>query len=119
MIPAAAPVSGETIDPSDIADFVIDLSPMLEEGEQFAAITFTLPPETDALGFRVLTEAPYAPFEIDDSHLRIWVTVDEASRNSEAWNSSGTVCAIEFSAITDSVPAREWQRTIAIRVAQR
>ncbi|GEM_PF-1571144 len=119
MIPSTAPVGKETIDPADIVDFIIDLSPLLEAGEEFATITFAVPPESAALGFRVMTEAPYAPLEIDDSHLRIWVSVEPGSAALPAWNGSGTVCAIEFTATTDSTPPRQHQRTIAIRVAQK
>lgn len=109
----------ESIDPSDVLDFVVDLSALLEEGEEFAAISFTVMPEASALGFRVMTEAPYAPLEVDHSHLRLWVTIAEGSRDLAAWNGGGTSCLVEFTATTNSVPARTWQRTIAMRVAQR
>lgn len=119
MIPSSAPVGSEAIDPSDIADFAIDLSPMLEAGESFAEITFDVMPQASALGFRILNAAPHTPENLGDGRLRIWVSVSEENRNLAAWNNAGTTCGIEFTARTDSTPPRTFQRTIGIKVAHR
>lgn len=119
MIPANVPMAKALIDPSDVADFIVDLRALLEAGESFAAVTFSVPTESAALGFRILDAAPHLPETLENGRLRIWVTVEESSRLLPVWNGGGASCAIEFTAVTDSVPPRTFQRTIAIKVAQR
>lgn len=109
----------EPIDPSDRLDFVVDMSALLEPGEKFAVISFTVMPEAVALGFRIIAQGPHAPVALDDSKLRLWATVDPAYRTLAAWNGGGAACLVEFTGSTDSIPARDWQRTIAMRVAHR
>lgn len=111
--------ASQQLDPTDVLDFVLNLSPLLENDEQFNAVSIVVLPAAVALGFTILTTAPYEPEEVDDSHIRIWATVDEASRSLSAWSGQGTICSFEVTGVTDSNPSRTWQRTGSIRVAQK
>jgi hypothetical protein len=118
LTPTGATASAQQIlDPSDILDFVLDLEQLLGAGEQFTSLNLDVVPASAALGFQILEDAPYAPEEIDDSHVRIWPSIGVSSRNLSAWT-SGTSCSIEVTATTNSVPPRTWQKTVSIRVAQ-
>jgi len=112
-------VAAQSIDPSDMLDYMIDLSAMLTEGEQFSTLSLVILPSAVAQGFTVLSTPPYHPEEIDNSHVRIWVTIDGASRSLPAWSGQGTNCSFELTATTNSTPPRVFQRTASIRVTQR
>ena len=116
-IPASAPVAAEAIDPSDIVDFEIDLSAVLDPDETFDAIAFAVMPESVLLGFTILDAAPHQPVEVADARLRIWVSVDQPYHDKVEWRGSGTLCGIEFTARTNK--SRTWQRTVAIRVIEK
>lgn len=112
-------VASQALDPTDILDFVFDLSGLLEDGEAMSSVTLVVVPAAAALGFELLSTAPYEPEEVDDSHIRVWANVDVASRGLSAWSGSGTLCAVEVTGTTDNDPQRVWQRTGQIRVKQR
>lgn len=118
MIPSPAAKAKESIDPSDTADYLVDLTPLLEASESFTSITYAVLPESAALGFTLLLAAPFAPAQVSNSQVKIYVTVAQASRSKSAWK-RGTYCAVVFDGTTDSVPPRTFQRTAAIRVVQR
>lgn len=115
-IPSTAPVAEDVMDPADIVDYVIDLSPLLDEGESFSQIDFAVMPESVLLGLGILTVAPHEPEEFQPGQMRIWVTVDASSRADTAWQGEGSPCGIEFTATTDR--SRTFQRTVAIKVLQ-
>jgi hypothetical protein len=97
----AAASAQQTIDPTDVLDFVLNLEQLLAEGEQFTSLNLAVVPASAALGFQILEATPYAPEEIDDSHVRIWPSIDPSSRNLSAWQ-GGTSCSNEVTATTDS-----------------
>jgi hypothetical protein len=116
---SAGAVAPQSMDPTDTLDFIIDLTAIPDEPhEDFASITLVIVPASAALGFQVLSAPPYAPEEIGNGEIRIWATVDSASRGLAAW-SQGTTCSIEVTATTDSTPPRVFQRTASIQVAQK
>ena len=101
-LPANTPVAEEAVDPSDIADFVIDLSPLLEDGEAFTQIDFAVAAYSVMLGFTILDTAPHQPAEIAFAKVRLWLTVDETYRTLIQWDGQGSTCGIEFTATTDA-----------------
>lgn len=112
-------IAAQALDPTDILDYELDLSALLDDDEAMASVTLVVVPAAAALGFELLSDPPYEPEEVDNSHIRVWANVDVASRGLSAWSGSGTLCSIEITATTDSTPPRVWQRTAKIRVAQR
>ena len=112
-------VAAEVLDPWDRLDFVFDLSQLLEQGEAFASIDFDISPETVPLGFEIMTEAPYAPVVVSNTKVRLWLTVEATKRAARSWSGQGTICNIEFRAISDSVPPRHKERTVGFRIRQR
>ena len=118
-IPSTAKKFSEPMDPKDVVDFVVDLTPLLGPGEQFATISFAVMPESAALGFQIKSGGGYDPVEIDDSHVRLWLGVAPGNQSDPVWDAAGTTCAIEATAVTNNVPARTYQRTFAVQVVQR
>jgi hypothetical protein len=116
---ASSVTASQQHDPTDVLDYELNLSGLLAEDEEFTSATIAVVPASSALGFGILTTPPYAPEEIDDSHIRIWVTVEAGSRGLSAWSGQGTLCSFEVTAVTNSEPPRTWQRTGSIRVAQK
>jgi hypothetical protein len=117
--PGGAVQATQAIDPTDVMDFVLALQGLLASGETFATITLSVLSASAALGFTVFSVDPFAPEEVDDSHVRIWVGIDGASRGLSAWSGQGTACGIEITAVTDSTPPRTFQRTAQIKVVQK
>lgn len=118
---AGAPASAsQTLDPSDVLDFIMDLTAIPDEpAEDFASVTMVVVPSSAALGFQILSAVPYLPEEVGNGEIRIWATIDGPSRGLAAWAGQGTLCNIEVTATTDSAPPRTYQRTGSIRVAQK
>jgi hypothetical protein len=112
-------VAAQTLDPTDVLDYVLNLDSITEPSEDFASINLAVVAGSAALGFTILNDAAYAPEELSDSRVRIWVSIEEADRGLSAWAGQGTVCSIEVTATTDSIPPRVFQRTAGIRVAQK
>lgn len=116
----AAPTATQQLDPSDKLDFLLDLSALLQGTEEaFAGVTIIVVPASAALGFTILSTAPYQPQEVTNSKIRFWATIDEASRGLADWNRQGVACSFEITATTDSEPPRVYQRTASIKVGQR
>lgn len=112
------PSAQQHLDPSDVMDFVVDLSGLLADGEEFAVVNMQVSAEAVLQGFQLLQTAPYAPTPLDDSRVRIWATVLPGSRDAATWTKVAS-CQIEITATTTSAPPRTWQRTVQIQVGQR
>lgn len=108
-----------SIDPTEVKDYVIDLSPLLEPGEQFATVEIDVEAASTTRGFGIPETGSYAVAEVDDSHIRIWPQIDLGQQGAQAWAASGTVCRFEVTAVTNSLPPRKWQRTAQITVAEK
>lgn len=117
-IPATAIAFLDPMDPSDVRDYVLDLGQLLEEGEAFTDIVVAAYPESTALGFEIRSDGAYAPAELSNSQVRLWFQVAAPNRSDPVWD-SGKQCAIEATAVTDSIPPRTYQRTAVVTVVQR
>ena len=108
--------SAQQIDPADVVDFLIDLRPMLHEGEQFASINLAVTATSSLLGFEILDSGQFAPVTLQNGLIRVWATVSPASRPSPIW-AAARAGQFVVSAVTNSTPPRTWQRTAQIAVA--
>ena len=110
--------AAQAIDPYNALDYVLDMSELLENGEQFAVATLEVMPAASLLGFTIDQAGQYGVEQIDDSHILIWPRIAEPDHANAAWAGQGSSCSFEISMTTDSVPPRKWQKTAAVRVAQ-
>lgn len=117
-IPETAKRANETIDPADIVDFVVNMTKLLEDGEEFSSMLIEAYPESAALGFRILSVAPYAPVALSNGRVRIFVTVQLANQE-DAVFAQGKSMGVKVTAVTNSAPTRQYQRSAAIPVGQR
>lgn len=120
-IPPRAYVFPQVIDPSDLVEFQMDLSGpdgLLEDKELIASYTLTLLPESVALGLTILTAAPYALTAPDNVSVRAYFEIAAASRDNAAFSGDGASLPMELTITTSSNPARRFQRTIVLKVAQ-
>lgn len=111
--------AGHVLDPADQLNYLLDLSALLEDAENFALVTLAVLPASAALGFSIPSSGAYAARQVDDRHVAIWPTIDPARKNAQGWAGQGAACNFEITMTTDSLPPRSWQRTASIRVAQR
>ncbi len=117
-IPASAVRWTQTMDPSDLVDYQIDLSgtpSLLESGELIDDYTLTVLSEGVAVGFQIEEDPPYAPTLTTGNKITFWASVDIASRNNAAYT-TGLDIPIELEITTTSTPARRKQRTFVIKV---
>jgi len=112
------PSAQQYLDPSDVLDFVLDMSSLLASGEQFSQVDLRVTATSALQGFEVMEDAPYQAVPLDNGRIRIWVTVAIEKRDAQQWTKSAS-CQIEVTAVTNSEPARTWQRTAQIAVGQR
>ncbi len=116
-IPVGTKVFAESMDPFDIVDFQVDLQDLLEQGENIATAVLTLPTESSLLGLTINTSGGYSTTLISKT-LKFYLSVTD-SEQSNAVFSAGVILPIEVRVVTDSIPARKKQRTIAVQVVQR
>lgn len=110
------------MDPSDIADFEVDLSGidgLLVGAENVYTFSLALSAEAVALGLEIGT-GPRAPITINSSTgIYLWLQVNASFISDPAFSGEGVELAIELTIDTNSSPSRRRQRTLVIRVAQR
>lgn len=111
--------AGHSLDPYDQLDYELNLTPLLEDGEQFETIAIAVLPSATLLGFSIPTTGEYAAAAVSNARVRIWPKIDVDEQDADAWAGTGTSCALEVSATTDSEPPRLWQRTVRVPVAQK
>ena len=111
------PIAAESIDPGDMTYFVFDLDPLLEEGEGFTEITFSVPPESGALGLTILEEPPHQARFIGDNRVLLWLDINGKYEHDRAFAGSGVVCSIEFYGRTTF--GGLWERTGGVRIHQK
>jgi hypothetical protein len=116
-IPEEAKVFLESLDPTDILDFQIDLAPILEIGEGITSCTATLPTESVLLGLEIKTTAGYAT-TLTGTILRIWLGIIPAEQANSAFV-AGVTLPIIITVTTNATPPRVKQRTVAVKVIQR
>jgi len=115
-MPASTVVWDDSIDPYDIKDFKLDLSPMLEPGENIAAHTLVLLSESLLMGL-VLGTGLYQKV-LNGNILTLWFSIDPTMQDNPVFN-NGVTLPMEISITSDSTPARKTQRTVAIKVVQK
>ncbi|WP_375291814.1 hypothetical protein [Qipengyuania sp.] len=112
-------VAGHVLDPANQLNYLLDLSALLEDGENFTTVSLAVLPASAALGFSIPSTGTYQARQVDDRHIAIWPTIDPAKVNAQTWAGQGAACSFEVTASTDSDPQRSWQQTVSIRMAQR
>ena len=120
-IPATAVKWTQTMDPSDLLDYMIDLSTLpsiLEEGELIDNYTLTVLSEGVAVGFQIESTGAYIPVIENGNKITFWVSVEESQRNNPAFV-AGMLVPIELEFTTTSSPPRRKQRTFVITVVHK
>lgn len=112
-IPAGAVAWAQPLDPSDRADFVVQLGALLTGEEIIATATATLLPEAVALGLTIIEDEAHGPSIADDTNLEMWFEVEEEFRDNAAFV-GGADLPIEITITTDG--DRQFQRTMVLRV---
>ena len=116
-IPASTYIFSGVLDPSDLLDYQIDVSSLLETGESISTFTLTVPAESVLLGLTLNTTGGYAT-TLASNKIQFWVSIDPSKQGNAAFNSVA-VLPLELSIVTNSTPARKKQRTVAIQVTHR
>lgn len=111
-IPKAALVWSEPMDPTDVLDYQIDISPLLE-GNTLASYTLVPGIEAELLGLKIGT-GQYVP-SIKDNIITLWLSIDPAQQGSVTYN-AGANLPVVLTLTTSSTPARTRQRTAVVKV---
>ena len=106
------------LDPTDLVEFALDLTPMIPEGQTIASVIVGPASESAGLGFRVADEAPHLPTRPSPTALQFFCNVDEGFRDAAVWTGDGQDCAVEVTIFTDSTAFNRVQRSALIRVKQ-
>lgn len=120
-IPPTATAQPQPMDPTDVRDYRFDLGAnMLETGEHIDAASpdtgLVLSAEAVAAGLTLLETGDYET-EIGADYLRIWVEIDEETRDDPMFDGSGVSLPMEFTFATSSTPPRRKQKTLVLKVA--
>ena len=115
-IPSDAAMALASMDPSDTLDFLVKLGDLLDEGETFTDIAFAVVASSVIKGFTILSTPTHASRIVDDTDVLLWVTVSTAKRDDTAWRGGQTCGAV---LTTQTSFAREYQRTIAVRIVEK
>ena len=122
-IPPNATALKQPLDPKDIVDWNYTLlrgvgdNPFLQAGESVASFTLAVTSEAAAAGLVIKSGGGYDPTVISNV-LRFWLSIDPAHQSDSVFNGAGSILAFEFTATTDSIPARVKQRTFTVQVVQ-
>lgn len=113
----------QIMDPQEILDYAIPLSPLLEEGEGVDAFTVTPFAESLAAGLIVLGIAdgypdPEIVFEEGEPMIQLWFTISALHENDVAFDSL-TELPLQLNFTTDNNPPRERDRAMILQVRQR
>lgn len=114
--PVSTKIWEESMDPYDVVDYQVDLSPLLEDTEGVASYTVDPLPESELYGLEIGVAA-YAPLLVG-TELTLWLSIN-STYQSNAVFTNGITLPIEISITTDSSPPRKKQRTVAVKVIQR
>lgn len=116
-IPATATYWAAKMDPSDLIDYVFDLSTdsILETGELVSSYTLTVQSEGVAVGFEIQALGGYEPSIATGNIITAWFAVNIANQGDVAFD-AGVDVPIELEINTDSTPSRRIQRTFVVTV---
>jgi hypothetical protein len=104
------------MDPSDVVDYKIDLSAMLDTGDNVADYSVVVLPDALLLGL-VLGNGVRAPV-LKSNILQLWFSIDPTYKSNPLFV-GGVTLPLELTVLSDAVPSRTRQRTFAVRVVQR
>lgn len=114
----AVPFS-EPADPTDVVDYMVDVTDLLTAPEAIVDYDAIIAPESAGVGLQIGT-GPRAPrFSADRKSMLFWVLVNPANHGANAYRGAGTPVAIELTFYTSNDPARTIQRTVTIQMRQR
>ena len=110
-IPPTTILWPETIDPSDYLDFLVDCTSVLEPDETVVQATTNIPAESVLLGLTL------DDIVLNAGVLSMWISIDPTKQSAVEFAGTGVTLPIEISITTSA--ARKWQRTVAVKVAQK
>jgi hypothetical protein len=116
--PPTAILWDEILDPSEIIDYTVDLTPLLATGEGVASFT-VIPYSESALVGLTVGVSSYAPTIDANKILTVWLSIASAKQTDPAFSGTGSQLPLELSFTTTSIPPRKRQRTLLVQVAQR
>lgn len=116
-IPSTTKVWSETMDPADILDVKIDCSAFLEESDTIDTYILDTLTEAELFGLTIGVGA-YAP-TVNNKVITLWLSINPLFQSDTAFQGTGLTLPIEVTVLTTSVPPRKFQRTVAVKVAQR
>lgn len=118
-IPPTAAVFAQQADPRDFNDWKISCSGILAADEAIETYELMLGAESVAAGLIIAADEYRAPRLVDGGKsISLWLSVSPEMRLDPIFNSAGVALPIEVTITTTSIPARVFQRTIAVRIAQ-
>lgn len=108
-----APLFAGMHDPSDVADYVIAFNDLLDTNETVALQSVTIDAASASVGL-ALGSGSYAPIAVSKS-VRFWLTCAQPSNVAFA---AGVLAVVTATVTTNASPARTFQRSVLVRVAQ-
>jgi hypothetical protein len=116
-IPVNALVWPESMDPSDVVDYSVDCTAILDEGETISTYTVAPYAESVLLGLTMGTST-YATTLVGNI-LTMWLSIAAAKQEDVAFAGTGATLPISLTLNTSSTPSRKKQRTVVVKVQQR
>lgn len=119
-IPATAVALPRVLDPSDIKDVLLDVSPALEGGEIIASYEIALWAEAIAAGMEIIEDGQRDPVLANgDTAIVIWPAIDAGEAEDERFLGDGVELPVTVTVVTNSNPSRTDQQTIVFPWAQK
>jgi len=98
------------MDPQDIVEYKVECAPILEEDEDIASFSLSLPSESLLFGLELGTGTRAA--SIEGTIITMWFSFDGSPI------ATPVVLPIELTVVTTSTPSRTKQRTLGLKVDQ-
>jgi uncharacterized phiE125 gp8 family phage protein len=108
-----APLFAGTHDPSDVADYLVNFDDLLATAETVALQSVTIDAASTGVGM-ALGSGAYAPIAVSKS-VRFWLTCSQPNNTTFA---TGVLTVVTVTVTTNASPARTFQRSVLVRVAQ-
>jgi uncharacterized phiE125 gp8 family phage protein len=108
-----APLFAGTHEPSDVADYLVNFDDLLATAETVALQSVAIDAASTAVGL-ALGSGAYAPIAVSKS-VRFWLT---CSQPNNAAFATGVLTIVTVTVTTNASPARTFQRSVLVRVAQ-
>lgn len=118
-IPPNTTIFAEQPDPRDINNWKISCANGLAADESIEIYELMLGAEAVAAGLVISAEAARLPQVVDGGKaIQFWLSIDPSMRLDPMFDGEGVTLPIEATIYTNSIPRREFQRTVAVRIAQ-